>query len=111
MPAAVVPAPSMRDLEVERRRHALAINFGVNVAGYFTAELGVGQAARLLVAALDAAEVPLLPLLPSTLPPSRNDHRYATVPAAAGFCSSALPSGIQSPWVLSIAGRSSRQRR
>src|SRR3984893_1227925 len=35
----------------------------------------------------------------------------STVPSAAGFCSSALPSGIQSPCFLSIACRSSRQRR
>src|SRR5665213_929527 len=35
----------------------------------------------------------------------------STVPSAAGFCSSALPRGIQSPCFLSIACRSSRQRR
>src|SRR6202165_2734584 len=35
----------------------------------------------------------------------------STVPSAAGFCSSALPSGIQSPCFLSIAWRSSRHRR
>ena len=35
----------------------------------------------------------------------------STVPSAAGFCSSALPSGIQSPCFLSIACRSSMQRR
>ena len=31
----------------------------------------------------------------------------STVPSAADFCSSALPSGIQSPCVFSIACRSS----
>src|SRR4030081_3672801 len=35
----------------------------------------------------------------------------STVPSAAGFCSSALPRGIQSPCFFSIACRSSRQRR
>ena len=35
----------------------------------------------------------------------------STVPSAAGFCSSALPSGIQSPCALSMACRSSMQRR
>ena len=34
----------------------------------------------------------------------------STVPSAAGFCSSALPSGIQSPCALSIACRSSSAR-
>src|SRR6266550_7461983 len=34
----------------------------------------------------------------------------STVPSAAGFCSSALPSGIQSPCFLSIACRSSIAR-
>src|SRR6476661_10372134 len=35
----------------------------------------------------------------------------STVPSTAGFCSSALPSGIQSPCFLSIVCKSSRQRR
>src|ERR1700693_5407895 len=35
----------------------------------------------------------------------------STVLSAAGFCSSALPSGIKSPCCLSIACRSFRQRR
>src|SRR2546430_16269648 len=35
----------------------------------------------------------------------------STVPSAAGFCSSALPRGIQSPYFLSIASRSSIARR
>ncbi len=34
----------------------------------------------------------------------------STVPSAAGFCSSALPSGIQSPCALSMACRSSIAR-
>src|SRR6267143_1146579 len=34
----------------------------------------------------------------------------STVPSAAGFCSSALPSGIQSPCCLSILCRSSSPR-
>lgn len=35
---------------------------GINVVGYLRSELGVGEAARQAVAALDAARVPLLPL-------------------------------------------------
>src|SRR5439155_26339011 len=34
----------------------------------------------------------------------------STVPSAAGFCSSVLPSGIQSPCCVSIVDRSSRHR-
>jgi glycosyltransferase involved in cell wall biosynthesis len=58
----------------------------VNVAGYFTAEIGIGEAVRLLVSALDAAAVPLLPLSPPTLPSSRKDHQYVSLPIGApGF--------------------------
>ena len=40
----------------------------------------------------------------------RSRAHASTVPAAAGFCSSALPSSIQSPCALSIACRSSIAR-
>ena len=83
IPAAVVPQTSAKGLEAERRSRASLTPFGVNVAGYFTAELGLGEGHRLLVAALDAVHVPLLPLLPPTLPPSRHDHPYTTVPVSA----------------------------
>ena len=36
--------------------------WGVNVAGFFRSELGLGEAARLLIAALDAVRVPALPM-------------------------------------------------
>jgi glycosyltransferase involved in cell wall biosynthesis len=80
LPAAVVPPTTAAERETQRRRQARATNFGVNVAGYFTAELGIGEAARLLVDALDAVEVPLVPLLPPTAPPARRAHPYTTVP-------------------------------
>jgi glycosyltransferase involved in cell wall biosynthesis len=83
LPAAVVPPTSAHELEAERRRRASKLNFGVNVAGYFTAEIGVGEAGRLLVDALDAAEVPLLPVLPPTPPPSRRMHPYTALQAGA----------------------------
>jgi glycosyltransferase involved in cell wall biosynthesis len=83
LPGAVVPPTAPEEREAERRRRANKLNFGVNVAGYFTSELGNGETARLLVAALDAAQVPLLPLLPPTLPPTRRDHPFTTVPASA----------------------------
>jgi glycosyltransferase involved in cell wall biosynthesis len=86
LPAAVVPPTSPNEREAERRRRARTTNFGVNVAGYFTAEIGIGEAVRLLVSALDAAAVPLLPLSPPTLPSSRKDHQYVSLPISTpGF--------------------------
>ncbi|MGH3263437.1 MAG: hypothetical protein ACRDNS_15750, partial [Trebonia sp.] len=52
--------------------------FGVNVVGYFRSELGTGEAARQMVAALDAQRVPLLPIHGQTVPISRQGHRYET---------------------------------
>jgi glycosyltransferase involved in cell wall biosynthesis len=50
---------------------------GVNVLGYFASELGVGEAARQVVRALDAAEVPVLPLHGPSVPLSRQGHSFA----------------------------------
>jgi glycosyltransferase involved in cell wall biosynthesis/SAM-dependent methyltransferase len=54
--------------------------FGVNVIGYFRSELGVGEAARQAVSALDAVGAPLLPMHGATIPLSRQQHtfRYLT---------------------------------
>jgi glycosyltransferase involved in cell wall biosynthesis len=57
--------------------------WGVNVVGHLTAEAGLGQAARLTIAALDACGVPLLPVEPALRPPTRHDHRFDTIPPAA----------------------------
>ncbi len=83
LPASVIPPTTPVEQEAERRRRALALRFGVNVAGYLTAELGIGEAARLAIAALDAVEVPLLPVVPPTAPGSRQRHPYTALPASA----------------------------
>ena len=57
-----------------RRRPAL------NVVGYFRSESGVGQAARAVVAGLDASGATVLPIHPHDVPPSRQGSAYATVP-------------------------------
>jgi glycosyltransferase involved in cell wall biosynthesis len=57
--------------------------WGVNVAGYFQSELGIGEAARRLVDALDAAQVPVLPVHGSINPPSRRDEPYGVASAAS----------------------------
>lgn len=51
--------------------------FGVNVTGYLNAELGVGEAGRRVIAALDAGEVPLATFTQHA-PLSRADHHFAT---------------------------------
>ncbi len=60
---------------------------GVNVVGYFQSELGVGEAARQVVSALDAAGIAVLPVHGRTIPLNRQghafyhlDHRHAHFP-------------------------------
>ncbi len=50
--------------------------FGVNVAGYLRAELGVGEVARQMLTALDAAGVPAIPVT-ALAPNSRQGHDFA----------------------------------
>lgn len=60
--------------------------WGVNVVGYFRSELGMGEAARQVVAALDAKDIPVLPVHGQTIPLSRQGHVYETAtPADAVF--------------------------
>ncbi len=50
--------------------------WGVNVAGFFRSELGLGEAARLLMAGLDAVRVPALPVQGSFVPPCRQGAEF-----------------------------------
>jgi glycosyltransferase involved in cell wall biosynthesis len=50
--------------------------WGVNVAGFFSAELGLGEAARLLIGGLDAANVPALPVQGTLTPPCRQGSDF-----------------------------------
>ncbi len=60
--------------------------WGVNVAGFFTAELGVGEAARLLIAGLDAGGVPALPIQGSLVPSSRQGAKFSySLPDEAAY--------------------------
>ncbi len=54
---------------------------GVNVVGPLRDESGVGEAARAVVAALDAVDIPVLPVLPPGASVSRQDVRFAVVGA------------------------------
>jgi glycosyltransferase involved in cell wall biosynthesis len=58
----------------------------VNVVGYLRSESGVGQAARAVIAGLDAAGAVVLPIHPRDVPPSRQGVPYRTVtPERAAF--------------------------
>ncbi len=60
--------------------------WGVNVVGYFRSEAGTGEAARLLVAALDHQHIPVLPVHGQMTPVSRQSHPYETAtPQEAPF--------------------------
>lgn len=50
--------------------------FGVNVAGYLRSELGIGEVARQLIGALDAADIPAMPV-GLHAPGSRQGHDYS----------------------------------
>ncbi len=50
--------------------------WGVNVAGFFTSELGLGEAARLLITGLDACGVPALPVQAQLVPPCRQGAEF-----------------------------------
>jgi glycosyltransferase involved in cell wall biosynthesis len=69
-----VPAPAAHELSAPLRREP----WGVNVVGYFRSELGVAEVARQVVSALDAKDVPVLPVHGQHVPLSRQGHSYLT---------------------------------
>jgi glycosyltransferase involved in cell wall biosynthesis len=69
-----VAAPASADVAAEPVEEE---PLGVNVAGFLQSELGIGEAARGLIAGLDAARVPVLPLHGAWRPSSRQEHSYA----------------------------------
>jgi glycosyltransferase involved in cell wall biosynthesis len=70
------PTPDAAFRDADPHVHEDAPRWGVNVAGFFTAELGVGEAARLLIAGLDAAGVPALPIQGNLMPSSRQGAAF-----------------------------------
>lgn len=79
------PAPAHIQRDAAPTLHEREPLWGVNVAGFFTSELGLGEAARLLIAGLDASGVPALPVQAQLVPPCRQDAEftYADPDAAA----------------------------
>lgn len=60
--------------------------WGVNVAGYFRSALGLGEAARLVIAGLDTVHVPALPIHGTYVPPTRQSAEFTyTTPAEAPY--------------------------
>jgi len=79
-PAVLPPAPPV-NAESDPRAPRPARPWGVNVAGYFQSELGIGGVARGVIEALDAAHVPILPVQGSIPPPSRRGRDFGSTGA------------------------------
>jgi glycosyltransferase involved in cell wall biosynthesis/SAM-dependent methyltransferase len=84
LPAAKHAEPPSEASQAPRERP-----LALNVAGYLNAELGVGEVARQLIAALDAHRVPLLPV-GLLAPNSRQGHEFAA------------PAGIEAPFDITL---------
>jgi glycosyltransferase involved in cell wall biosynthesis/2-polyprenyl-3-methyl-5-hydroxy-6-metoxy-1,4-benzoquinol methylase len=75
IPAALLPNLGADSPSLQPARRTGSLRPGVNVAGYFRAELGVGEAARQLVSALEEVGVPYATVtLEETV--SRQDHPF-----------------------------------
>jgi glycosyltransferase involved in cell wall biosynthesis len=66
--------------ETPKRDEPVALEEGLNIAGYFRAELGIGEAARLLVTAVEAAQIPYSTITTGTGALSRQSHVFGSHP-------------------------------
>jgi glycosyltransferase involved in cell wall biosynthesis len=86
IPAAIEPIGGPMSVRVTATGPLPVDPWGVNVVGSLRSELGVGEAARQIVNALDAKGIPLLPILGQTIPFSRQGHSFVTAePEEAPF--------------------------
>jgi glycosyltransferase involved in cell wall biosynthesis/2-polyprenyl-3-methyl-5-hydroxy-6-metoxy-1,4-benzoquinol methylase len=76
-PPLVPPRRAPEDAPTGR---APALDEGLNIAGYFRAELGIGEAARLLVSAVEAAGIPYSTITTNTGALSRQAHEFGAHP-------------------------------
>jgi glycosyltransferase involved in cell wall biosynthesis len=106
--ALLPPTPELAYRDANPHAHEDELRFGVNVVGFFTAELGVGEAARLLLSGLDAASVPALPIQGHLAPPSRQGvaFSYARIDEAAYPVNILCINGDGIPVFAREAGRS-----
>jgi glycosyltransferase involved in cell wall biosynthesis/2-polyprenyl-3-methyl-5-hydroxy-6-metoxy-1,4-benzoquinol methylase len=72
--------PERRGADSAKRDEAPALEEGLNVAGYFRAELGIGEAARLLVSAIESARIPYSTITTGTGALSRQAHEFGSHP-------------------------------
>jgi glycosyltransferase involved in cell wall biosynthesis len=79
VPELLPPAPDLSYRDADPHVSVDPPRWGVNVVGFFTAELGVGEASRLLIAGLDAQEIPALPIQGHLMPPSRQNSEFVHV--------------------------------
>ncbi len=103
VPDAIVPELEARAEQAEAASGVAVPDdprWGINLIGYLRAELGIGEAGRLLVRGLDAARVPLVPLDGTLVPRCRHGHDFASLGIdAAAFEASivcANPDGLWS---------------
>lgn len=73
IPARSLPA---EEFATDAPAQAEPLPWGANVAGFFRSELGLGEAARLLIGGLDAATVPALPVQGALIPPCRQEAEF-----------------------------------
>jgi glycosyltransferase involved in cell wall biosynthesis len=76
--AGVVSAAHELPFEIDLAADDDGTVWGVNLGGFLESELGVGEAARATISALDAVRVPVLPIHGSWRPGHRQGHRFAT---------------------------------
>lgn len=82
--ALLPPTPPGLGLDAPPPAEPVTPPWGVNVAGYFQSEVGVGETARRVIDALDAAHVPVLPVQNSILPPSRREADFGSTDTGLG---------------------------
>jgi hypothetical protein len=70
--------------ESSKRDEPPTLEEGLNIAGYFRAEMGIGEAARLLVSAVEAARIPYSTITTGTGALSRQAHDFGPHPEGVG---------------------------
>jgi|GEM_PF-205095 len=76
--------PERRAPESSTRAVPAVLDEGVNIAGYFKSELGIGEAARLLVSAVEAGRIPYSTITTDTGALSRQSHEFGSHPQGIG---------------------------
>ena len=77
------PSVELVRLDSHGTSHAAEEPWGVNVGGFLQSELGIGEAARAAISALDAAKVPVMPIHGVWRPGSRQGYQYAMLDTSA----------------------------